>query len=239
MNVQKPTYICISMATILNLETATTNCSVAVARNGELIYIREDTSQKYSHAEELHLFIQDTMTHAGLSFSDLDAVAVSQGPGSYTGLRIGVSAAKGLCFALDLPLIGVPTLQALAQQAMDRGAMFVVPLLDARRMEVYSAVFDSKGHETRETRAQIVDDTSFLDYVRQGKTLLLGPGAAKCEAILHHPNFEFDPKAIPSAREMAPLSYKQFIEGSFEDVAYFEPFYLKDFIALKPKGERG
>lgn len=217
------------MAVIINIETATTNCSVSIARNGELIRLKEDNSPQYSHSELLHVFIQELLREASLLFEDVSAIAVSMGPGSYTGLRIGVSAAKGLCFSLDLPLIAVPTLKILAEQGIDKGYDFTVPLLDARRMEVYAAVFNARGEQIRDTRAEIVQGDSYREYVQQGKVLLIGDGAQKCRELLVHPNFVFNP-ARPSSREMAVLSYKKFMASQFEDVAYFEPFYLKDFI---------
>jgi tRNA threonylcarbamoyladenosine biosynthesis protein TsaB len=244
------------MPIILNLETATTNCSVSVARNGHLLAIKEHDTPNYSHSEQLHIFIQDVLKGATLDFTDLDAVAVSKGPGSYTGLRIGVSAAKGLCFSLDVPLISIPTLESMAQQvalseadeikpddsnesmqreAGYRAADYIVPVLDARRMEVYSAVFDNGRNQIRETKAEIIDENSFSEYTENGKVLLLGNGAEKCRELLKHPNFSFDTSIVPSTREMAYLSHKKFAADQFEDVAYFEPYYLKDFILQKKK----
>lgn len=218
------------MGLILNLETATTNCSVGLARDGELLFLREHDSAAYSHAEELHNFIQEVLDASSLTFSDLDAIAVSRGPGSYTGLRIGVSAAKGLCFSLNLPLISVPTLESLAYQEKMADLDFVIPVLDARRMEVYSAVFDNNLCEVRETRAEIVSESSFREYADKGKVLILGNGAHKCRETIHHPNLEFDVAAIPSARDMSRLSHLKYVREDFEDLAYFEPYYLKDFI---------
>jgi tRNA threonylcarbamoyladenosine biosynthesis protein TsaB len=143
------------MATILCLETATTNCSVALSVNGSVIVLQEDNSNQFSHAEKLHVYIEDVLTKANIDKSDLDAIAVSKGPGSYTGLRIGVSAAKGLCYALDIPLIAIATLQSLAFQVKTKES-FIVSMLDARRMEVYSAVFSSEKKEIRETKAEIL-----------------------------------------------------------------------------------
>lgn len=221
------------MAIILNLETATTNCSVSIAKDGELLLLKEDNSANYSHSEKLHIFIQEALEEASLSFADISAIAVSKGPGSYTGLRIGVSAAKGLSYSLDLPLISVSTLESLAKQATSETYKFVIPLLDARRMEVYSAVFNGMGDQIRETRAEIIEKGQFMDYAEQGVVLLIGDGAEKCQGILDHPNFRFK-AALPTAKEMGAISYKKFKAGEFENVAYFEPFYLKDFI-LKTK----
>ena len=222
------------MALILNLETATTNCSVSLARDGKLLAIKEHDTPSYSHSEQLHVFIGEVTQKASLKLSDLDAVAVSKGPGSYTGLRIGVSAAKGLCFSLDIPLISIPTLESTAHQIHVDGFDFIVPVLDARRMEVYSAVFDKEYLQIEETKAEIIDANSFVQYAEQGNVLVMGPGAKKCQEILTHQNFSFDCKIVPSAAEMNQLSYKKFMAGDFENVAYFEPYYLKDFI-IKPK----
>lgn len=217
------------MTMILNLETATTNCSVSIARNGEIISLREDNSPNYSHSEQLHIFIEEALQGASLAFKDISALAVSKGPGSYTGLRIGVSAAKGLCFSLDLPLISVSTLESLAMQGHARNYDFIIPVLDARRMEVYSAIFDAQGNRLRETKAEIINKDSFLEYVQKGSVLLIGDGAEKCRELLDHPNFSFL-TALPTATEMGELSYKKFKANDFENVAYFEPYYLKDFM---------
>jgi tRNA threonylcarbamoyladenosine biosynthesis protein TsaB len=223
------------MAIILNLETATTNCSVSIATDGELLAIKEHDTPNYSHSEQLHVFIQEVVQKASLTLKNIDAVAVSKGPGSYTGLRIGVSAAKGLCFALDVPLISIATLTSMAHQVNSSDYDFVIPLLDARRMEVYSAVFDCHLKEVRETIAEVIDATSFSEFTKKGKVLLVGSGAQKCSEILKHSNINYDFDAIPSAKEMARLSYQKFQRNDFEDLAYFEPFYLKDFILQKRK----
>ncbi len=221
------------MATILCIETATTNCSVALSVNGSVIAFKEDNpngSQKgYSHAEKLHGYIEEVLSSGNTSKSNLDAIAVSKGPGSYTGLRIGVSAAKGLCFALEIPLLSIPTLQSLSLQ-IDEKDTYVIPLLDARRMEVYSAVFSSE-EKIRETKAEIVDENSFLDYLNERKTIFIGDGVSKFKTLCSHPNAEFIEDKLPSAKQMAFLSEKKFKTNDFEDVAYFEPYYLKDFIA--------
>jgi len=223
------------MPRILNLETATTNCSVSLAKDGKLLAIKEHDTPDYSHSEQLHIFIQEVLKEAEIEFSDVDAIAVSKGPGSYTGLRIGVSAAKGLCFSLDVPLISIPTLKSMAHQAKSQGIDFVIPVLDARRMEVYSAVFDQGINQIRETKAEIIDGNSFTEFIEKGKVLLIGNGAEKCKETLQHPNFSFDTAIVPSSREMASLSHKKFGANEFEDVAYFEPYYLKDFILQKKK----
>lgn len=224
------------MGVILNLETATTNCSVSLARNGDVIAIKEQNTPNYSHSEQLHVFIQEVVEEASMTMQDIDAIAVSKGPGSYTGLRIGVSSAKGLCFALGKPLISIATLKSLARQNDDKTVDFIIPVLDARRMEVYAAVFDSEGNEIRETQAEIITAESFTEFAEKGKVHLVGNGAEKCQGVLHHPNFGFDIQAVPSANEMAHLSFEKFQKREFEDVAYFEPFYLKDFILQTKKG---
>jgi tRNA threonylcarbamoyladenosine biosynthesis protein TsaB len=221
------------MARILNLETATTNCSVSISLDGELVSIKEENTPNYSHAEQLHIFIKEAL--AATSFSDIDAIAVSKGPGSYTGLRIGVSAAKGLCFSLDLPLISIPTLESMANQIQVGEDEIILPVLDARRMEVYSCVFDDKYKEIRETKAEVIDENSFAEFSKFKKVHIIGSGAEKCEEIIKQPNFKFYKEAFPSAKEMAKLGQKKFEAGDFEDVAYFEPYYLKDFILQTKK----
>lgn len=218
------------MAVILNLETATTNCSVSIAENGTILALKENNTPSYSHAEQLHVFIKNALDMASLSFSDLDAIAISKGPGSYTGLRIGVSAAKGLCFALDIPLISIATLESMAHQVIQKTSDFIIPVLDARRMEVYSAVFDSDMSQIRETKAEIITENSFSGYAESGKTLVMGPGAHKCRDVLKNPSFDFKDGIVPSAKGMGKLSSLKYQNSDFEDVAYFEPYYLKDFI---------
>ncbi len=223
------------MALILLLETATTNCSVALAKEGEILAIHEHDTPNYSHSEQLHVFIQKVLEEASLAIHDIDAIAVSKGPGSYTGLRIGVSAAKGLCFALDKPLIAIETLKSLACKMKSKNFDFIIPVLDARRMEVYSKVFNTQVSEVRDTKAEIIDEHSFAAYADQGKTVLIGNGALKCSDVLKHPNFEFKTEAVPSTKEMASLAHEKYLQKNFEDVAYFEPFYLKDFILQTKK----
>ncbi|MBT8308458.1 MAG: tRNA (adenosine(37)-N6)-threonylcarbamoyltransferase complex dimerization subunit type 1 TsaB [Maribacter sp.] len=218
------------MALILNLETATTNCSVSLAKDGDIIAIKEHDTPNYSHSEQLHVFIQEVLKSASLTMTQLDAVAVSMGPGSYTGLRIGVSAAKGLCFALGIPLISVPTLISMAEQVRNSEADYIIPVLDARRMEVYSVVLDNSLSEIRETRAEIIGKDSFQKYRANGKVLLVGSGAEKCKNLIENQQFLFNTGIIPSAREMGRLSFEKYKAGDFEDVAYFEPYYLKDFM---------
>ena len=178
------------MALILSIETSTTNCSVSLSKQGETFALKEDNSKEFSHAERLHVYIEKLLAENNLIANQLDAIAVSKGPGSYTGLRIGVSAAKGLCFALDKPLISVSTLMALAQQVtIDKGV--VIPMLDARRMEVYSAIFDKNFNEIREIEAQILDETSFSEYLEKGKVYFVGNGVEKTKSLINHPNAFF------------------------------------------------
>lgn len=222
------------MTYILNIETATRNCSVSIARNGEVIALKEIAESGYSHAEKLHVFIEEALLESQLRFADLTAVAVSQGPGSYTGLRIGVSAAKGLCYALNIPLIAVDTLAVLAAQVQISDGL-VVPMIDARRMEVYSAVYDGQGQLVRKVEAQIIYENSFSDYSQ--KLYFIGDCQAKCQEVLKGENHQFLSEIeFPSAREMAALSHQKMTQNTLEDLAYFEPFYLKDFMGTTAKG---
>jgi len=218
------------MAVILCLETSTTNCSVAIAVDGEIIALQEDNNNKYSHAEKLHLFIDQVLAESGTLKSSLEAIAVSKGPGSYTGLRIGVSAAKGLCFAIDVPLIAIPTLEALAHQAVTENG-YIIPMLDARRLEVYAAVFSSDNNQIRETKAEVLDENSYGDYLKTTKVCFIGDGVEKFKVLCKHKNAIFMDNKLPSAKQMGMLAELKYQKNDFEDVAYFEPYYLKDFIA--------
>ena len=221
------------MGYILNIETATKNCSVALAKEGKTIICKEIAEEGYSHAERLHVFIEEIIKEAGITLNDLSAIAVSQGPGSYTGLRIGVSAAKGLCYALDIPLIAVDTLQALAAQVTISSGL-IIPMIDARRMEVYSAIFSPTLEKKREVLAQIIDENSFEDL--QGTVYFVGDCAEKCQSVLNKDNYVFlEDIKYPSAKEMSALSYEKFKINDTVDVAYFEPYYLKDFMITAPK----
>jgi|TARA_B110000967_G_C18820063_1_gene528202 tRNA threonylcarbamoyladenosine biosynthesis protein TsaB len=220
---------------ILNLETATKNCSVSLAEDGIVIVLKEFYDGNFSHAEKLNVFINDVLSNSSKTLQDLDAIAVSKGPGSYTGLRIGVSSAKGLCFALDIPLISVSTLQSLSLQVSYKGG-FIIPMLDARRMEVYSAVFDKNNDQIRDIKAEILDTYSFETYLNKGITYFIGDGVTKTKTIIEHPNARYIENKLPSANEMAILSYFDYKNDNFENVAYFEPFYLKDFVTnVKPQ----
>lgn len=216
---------------ILCIETATTNCSVALGNKGKLLALKEDYSNSYSHAERLHLFIEEILKENDLKPGDLSAIAVSKGPGSYTGLRIGVSAAKGLSFALDIPLISVPTLKTLALQVKQKKEGFIIPLLDARRMEVYTAGFNSDNRRVFDTRAEVLTPDSFSEYLENASVAFIGSGVEKFSKICNHENATFIEGKLPSAAEMISLAEEKFRKKKFVDVAYFEPYYLKDFVA--------
>lgn len=221
------------MTYILNIETATKNCSVSLAKDGSTILCKEIAEQGYSHAEKLHVFIEDILRETGVTVQDLNAVAVSKGPGSYTGLRIGVSTAKGLCYALGIPLLSIDTLQVLAKQATIAKGI-VIPMIDARRMEVYSAIFDANNTKTREVQAEIVTEDSFTAFNED--IYFIGDCQEKCKTVLTKDNFHFLTNVVfPSANEMSVLSYEKYNKKEFEDIAYFEPFYLKDFMLPQKK----
>ena len=221
------------MTYILNLETATKNCSVSISQHGKTILCKEIAESGYSHAERLHVFIEECLKESNITFKDLSAIAVSQGPGSYTGLRIGVSAVKGLCFALDLPLIAIDTLQVLASQLTITEGV-IIPMIDARRMEVYSAIYNSNYEKTREVQAEILTENSFEEIA--DTIHFVGDCSEKAKTVLTNSNFIFHEEIVyPSANEMSELSFKKFQDSNFEDVAYFEPYYLKDFMTTVSK----
>jgi tRNA threonylcarbamoyladenosine biosynthesis protein TsaB len=218
---------------ILNIETATKNCSVALAKEGKTILCKEIAEEGYSHAERLHVFIEEILQEAGVSTKDLVAIAVSQGPGSYTGLRIGVSAAKGLSYALEIPLIATDTLQTLACQVKISDGL-IVPMLDARRMEVYSAIFTPILENKRAIEAEIITENSFDLF--QEKLYFVGDCNEKCQSVLTKENYIFlDEIKYPSAKDMSLFSFEKFQKNDFVDVAYFEPYYLKDFMITTSK----
>lgn len=226
------------MAKILNIETSTRVCSVALS-DGDKILAQREKYDTFEHAKILHPFIVDVLSEAGVDYNDLDAVAVSEGPGSYTGLRIGVSAAKGICYAQNIPLIAVSTLQAMAMHAIDElnnTDAYFAPMIDARRMEVYSAVFDSSGHQKKNVSAIIIDENSFDDFRMKKNIYYFGDGAEKCREIFKSVDaLHWHEGGFPSAAYMNKLAQAKFSGDDFVDVAYFEPFYLKDFIAAKPR----
>lgn len=222
------------MGYILNIETATKNCSVSLSKDGETVASKELNNGNYSHAEVLHVFIYELFKGVGINKSNLDAVAVSKGPGSYTGLRIGVSSAKGICYAHDVPLIAINTLTSLSHAVTIEDG-FIVPMLDARRLEVYTSVFNPDHKVFRETEAVIIDENAYQDILEKGKVYFLGDGAEKCKSLITHSNAVFLDGYFPSSLQMAQLSFEAYKNKQFEDVAYFEPFYLKDFIAVPEK----
>ena len=229
------------MSYILYLETATKVCSVAVSENENLIAIKESAVAN-SHSSLITLYAQEVLTEAKIGFNDLSAVCVSMGPGSYTGLRIGVSTAKGFCYSLNIPLIAVNTLQSMANYFLSENKnklnenSLICPMIDARRMEVYSAFFDNKLQFVRETAADIIDEESYSEFLDKKEITFLGDGMQKCKNILSkNKNAMFDDTFNVSSKGMISIGWKKFQEKQFEDIVYFEPFYLKDFLATTPK----
>lgn len=225
------------MSLILGIESATQVCSVCLFQDGEILALKE-TLNPHSHAAMLAPFIKQILDEQALSPSDLKAVAVSKGPGSYTGLRIGVSTAKGLCYALGIPLISVSTTKAMAAGAVAfmPGQWRYCPMIDAKRMEVYTALYDEDLQCVADIEASIIVEGMFDQVLDAGTVLFFGDGAAKCRHLLErHPNARFNDEIRPSARFLASIATERYRTGEFEDVAYFEPFYLKDFIAGKPR----
>ncbi|BAU53904.1 tRNA (adenosine(37)-N6)-threonylcarbamoyltransferase complex dimerization subunit type 1 TsaB [Mucilaginibacter gotjawali] len=227
------------MSLLLQIETATTSCSVALAKDGVVLGFKQ-INQRNIHAEVITLFVEELLVSAGLKYDELDAIAVSSGPGSYTGLRIGISTAKGLCFALDKPLIAIETLEAMvygiinADQSAISADTLLCPMIDARRMEVFTAVFSAGGTKIKPTAAEIIDANSFADLLEINKILFFGDGAEKCREVLGaHRNASFLPDFVNSAVHLTQKALEKFRNKEFEDVAYFEPYYLKDFIAGK------
>ncbi|HIG90738.1 MAG: tRNA (adenosine(37)-N6)-threonylcarbamoyltransferase complex dimerization subunit type 1 TsaB [Flavobacteriaceae bacterium] len=219
------------MAYILNIETSTTNCSVSLFNDLELIDCLEENTQDYSHSKSLHVFIDSVLKNSKLKPKDLSAISVSKGPGSYTGLRIGVASAKGLCFALDIPLISIETLKILSENTSNKG--IAIPCLDARRMEVYSAVFNNKNERIRDTMAEILNEDSFNKYLSVDEVYFIGNANKKIKEIIVHKNARFIDDVLPSSRQMGALSFNKFKNNQFEDLNNFEPLYLKDFIGTK------
>jgi len=224
------------MALILNIETSTEVCSVALAKDGKIISHREDT-KGLNHAKLLAPFIDEIIKEAGITSKELDAVAVSIGPGSYTGLRIGVSMTKGLCFGISKPAIAVPTLQPLAKVVatkLQRDALYC-PMIDAKRMEVYTALFNKDNKEILETSAKIITEDSFKEYLEKEKIIFFGNGSKKVKNLISSSNAEFLDDILPSADYMVAISEKMYNDQEFVDIAYFEPKYLKNFITTLPK----
>ena len=219
------------MEKFILIETSTALCSVAMAKNGVITAYRESSAAK-AHASLTAVFVQEVLQESGIKLEDCDAVCVSMGPGSYTGLRVGVSTAKGLCFGSGKPLIAVGTLDTLVAQA-EGDFKYIIPMIDARRMEVYAAVFEGDKQIT-ETTPAIIDENSFAEYLEQGPVLFIGDGAGKCADVIKHPNANFC-QCNPKASSMLAPVMKAYKEKRFEDVAYFEPFYLKEFVATVSK----
>jgi tRNA threonylcarbamoyladenosine biosynthesis protein TsaB len=210
---------------------------VAIAENQQAVLVKE-TSSKNAHSGMLTVLIEESMKEAGMKFSELNAVAVSKGPGSYTGLRIGVSVAKGLCYSLDIPLLSVDTLQAMAfgmAKNYPGVPALYCPMIDARRMEVYCSLFDQENRQIRETKAEIIDKDSFSEYLNRESVWFFGDGADKCKNMITHSNAKFEDDFNPSAKYMVSMAWDKFQNKQVEDAAYFEPFYLKDFIPGIPK----
>ncbi len=219
------------MERLILIETSTALCSVALAENGTITAYRESSAPK-AHASLTAVFIQEMLQERGISLADCDAVCVSMGPGSYTGLRVGVSTAKGLCFGSGKPLLAVGTLDTLVAQASG-DYRYIIPMVDARRMEVYTAVFEN-GQQIAETAPAIIDENSFAEYLEQGTCLFIGDGAGKCADVIKHPNAQFC-QCHPKASSMLSPALTAYRTGNFKDVAYFEPFYLKEFVATVSK----
>lgn len=223
---------------ILYIETAGTVCSVALSANDTVLGFRHDNNGR-AHAQQLSVFIDDLLSDTGINYTDLQAVAVSKGPGSYTGLRIGVATAKGICFGTDIPLIAVDSLLSLTyvlkQQHHFADSVLYCPMVDARRMEVYTAVFNTRMERVMDTQALIIDESSFADLLKNNKVVFFGDGAEKCKDIICHPNAQFITTLQASATGMIDEAIKAYTANRFEDVAYFEPFYLKDFVVTQSK----
>lgn len=219
------------MERIILIETSTALCSVALAEDGAVTAYRESSAPK-AHASLTAVFIKEILDERGVSLADCDAVCVSMGPGSYTGLRVGVSTAKGLCFGAVKPLLAVGTLDTLVAQASGE-YRHIIPMIDARRMEVYTAVFEN-GRQITETAPMIIDENSFSEYLEQGPCLFIGDGAGKCADVIQHPNAHFC-QCHPKASSMLAPALAAYRAGDFKDVAYFEPFYLKEFVATVSK----
>lgn len=246
------------MDRIILIETSTALCSTALSEDGRLVCYRESETPR-AHASLTAVFIDEMLREKALSLKDCAAVCVSEGPGSYTGLRVGVSSAKGLCFGAGIPLLSVGTLEVLVAQALSEGQFngpqpesgaasdtktaaaacaepfkYIVPMIDARRMEVYTALFSGKGERLSETEAKIIDSESYVDILKEGPVLFIGDGAGKCEGTINHPNARFL-QTCPKASAMCALAQRELDEKRFKDVAYLEPFYLKDFVATTSK----
>ena len=218
---------------ILHIETSSKNCSVAISDGEEILCLCEEVSDNYKQSESLHSFVEWALEGAEISLRDLDAISLGKGPGSYTGLRIGAASAKGFCYGLKLPLIAINSLDSMVEEFVNQDFELIIPLIDARRMEVYTAFFDgTSGEMIKETEAKILDENSFSELMDK-KVLFIGDGAKKAQEILNLPNAEFKSDVYPSAKGLIKKSVEKFNQKEFEDTAYFEPFYLKDFQGVK------
>lgn len=218
------------MAYILSIETATKVCSVAIHFEGKIISVIQNHTDK-SHAERINTLIENVLVESKITLKDIQAVAISAGPGSYTGLRIASSLAKGLCYALKIPLIAVDTLQSMALAICSDG-FYSCPMLDARRMEVYCAIYNHKNQLVVPTKAKVIDEQSFLNILQDNKILFFGDGAAKCQSIITHPNASYMQNIYPNAMQIGILAYQRYLSSQFEDLTYFEPHYLKEFYTV-------
>lgn len=221
---------------ILHIESSSKNCSIAISKGAELLCLCEESTDNFAHNEKLHTFIEYTLEGANLKISDLNAVSISKGPGSYTGLRIGIAAAKGLCFALDIPLISVNTLQILIDHQKYKSYDYLIPVIDARRMEIYTKIFDSKGFQLTNTFSHILNEDSFKDYMNKN-ICFVGDAVLKVKQNFINHNYLIENltfiEELPSSKNMIEMTYRKFLNQEFENLAYFEPFYLKEFIANK------
>lgn len=220
---------------ILYLETSSKNCSVAISDNAKLLCLCEEVSENYKQSESLHSFVEWALEGAGISLKDIEAVSLGKGPGSYTGLRIGASSAKGFCYGLKVPLIAVNSLESMIEPFLEQNYDCIIPLIDARRMEVYTAVYDGRtGKEISETEAKILDESSFEQF-KGKKVIFVGDGAKKAKDIIQLPDADFNENIYPSAQYLIKKTLEKIENKEFEDTAYFEPFYLKDFHGVKKK----
>ncbi|MCW3167822.1 tRNA (adenosine(37)-N6)-threonylcarbamoyltransferase complex dimerization subunit type 1 TsaB [Chryseobacterium sp. 09-1422] len=220
---------------ILYLETSSKNCSVAISDDEKLLCVCEEVSENYKQSESLHSFVEWALEGAEISLKDLDAICLGKGPGSYTGLRIGAASAKGFCYGLNIPLMAVNSMESMKEPFLGQNYDLIIPLVDARRMEVYTAVYDGvSGEELSPTEAKVLDESSFQEFADK-KVLFVGDGAAKAKEILQLPNAEFSEDLYPSAKYLVKKSLEKIKSNDFEDIAYFEPFYLKEFHGVKKK----
>lgn len=220
---------------ILHIETSSKNCSVAISDGEKMLCVCEEVSENYKQSESLHTFVEWALEGAEISLKDIDAVSLGKGPGSYTGLRIGAASAKGFCYGLKIPLVAVNSMESMIQPFLGQNYDLIISLVDARRMEVYTAVYDgNSGKELIPTEAKVLDETSFQEF-KDKKVLFVGDGAAKAKDILDLPNAEFKTDIYPSAQYLVKKTLEKIQNKDFEDIAYFEPFYLKEFHGIKKK----